>query len=134
MELKSCTYATVTTLGDFGPWISKVVLDLPCTVRANDIDARTFHIYVERHERTGEILGRHRAFPLIDHFHIAAQGDGGEHPFRAIAPETAQNVFKLLRTRRCAKIQIMRFTMQQQVSNGTSHQRQFIAFRGEHTP
>ena len=46
MELKSCTYATVTTLGDFGPWISKVVLDLPCTVRANDIDARTFHIYV----------------------------------------------------------------------------------------
>ena len=44
MELKSCTYATVTTLGDFGPWISKVVLDLPCTVRANDIDARTFHI------------------------------------------------------------------------------------------
>ena len=48
MELKSCTYATVTTLGDFGPWISKVVLDLPCTVRANDIDARTFHIYVER--------------------------------------------------------------------------------------
>ena len=27
MELKSCTYATVTTLGDFGPWISKVVLD-----------------------------------------------------------------------------------------------------------
>lgn len=58
MELKSCTYATVTTLGDFGPWISKVVLDLPCTVRANDIDARTFHIYVERHERTGEVLMR----------------------------------------------------------------------------
>ena len=48
MELKSCTYATVTTLGDFGPWISKVVLDLPCTVRANDIDANTFHIYAER--------------------------------------------------------------------------------------
>ena len=58
MELKSCTYATVTTLGDFGPWISKVVLDLPCTVRANDIDANTFHIYVERHERTGEVLMR----------------------------------------------------------------------------
>ena len=38
MELRSCTYATVTTLGDFGPWISKVVLDLPCTVRANDVD------------------------------------------------------------------------------------------------
>lgn len=58
MELKSCTYATVTTLGDFGPWISKVVLDLPCAVRTNDIDASTFHIYVERHERTGEVLMR----------------------------------------------------------------------------
>ena len=46
MELKLCTYATVTTLGDFGPWISKVVLDLPCTVRANAIDANTFHIDV----------------------------------------------------------------------------------------
>ena len=58
MELKLCTYATVTTLGDFGPWISKVVLDLPCTVRANDIDANTFHIYVERHERSGDVLMR----------------------------------------------------------------------------
>ena len=58
MELKLCTYATVTTLGDFGPWISKVVLDLPCTVRANDIDTNTFNIYVERHERSGEVLMR----------------------------------------------------------------------------
>ena len=58
MKLKSCTYATVTTLGDFGPWISKVVLDLPCTVRANDVDTNTFHIYVERNERTCEVLMR----------------------------------------------------------------------------
>ena len=58
MELKSCTYATVTSLGDFGPWISKVVLDLPCTVRTNDVDANSFHIYVERHERSGEVLMR----------------------------------------------------------------------------
>ena len=77
MELKSCTYATVTTLGDFGPWISKVVLDLPCTVRANDIDARTFHIYVERHERTGEILmrkerGADHAAPSVGYVDVLA--------------------------------------------------------------
>ena len=77
MELKSCTYATVTTLGDFGPWISKVVLDLPCTVRANDIDANTFHIYVERHERTGEVLmrkerGADHAAPSVGYIDILA--------------------------------------------------------------
>lgn len=54
MELKSCTYATVTTLGDFGPWINKVVLDLPCVVRANDVNEHTFNIYCARHERAGE--------------------------------------------------------------------------------
>lgn len=58
MELKSCTYATVTTLGDFGPWISKVVLDLPCVVRANDVNEHTFNIYCARHERAGEVLMR----------------------------------------------------------------------------
>lgn len=58
MELKSCTYATVTTLGDFGPWINKVVLDLPCVVRANDVNEHTFNIYCARHERAGEVLMR----------------------------------------------------------------------------
>ena len=77
MELKSCTYATVTTLGDFGPWISKVVLDLPCTVRANDIDANAFHIYVERHERTGEVLmrkehGADHAAPSVGYIDVLA--------------------------------------------------------------
>lgn len=77
MELKSCTYATVTTLGDFGPWISKVVLDLPCTVRANDLDSNTFHIYVERHERTGEVLmrkehGADHAAPSVGYIDVLA--------------------------------------------------------------
>ena len=77
MELKLCTYATVTTLGDFGPWISKVVLDLPCTVRANDIDTNTFHIYVERHERSGEVLmrkerGADHAAPSVGYIDILA--------------------------------------------------------------
>ena len=77
MELKSCTYATVTTLGDFGPWISKIVLDLPCTVRANDIDTHSFHIYVERHERSGEVLlrkerGADHAAPSVGYVDVLA--------------------------------------------------------------
>ena len=77
MELKSCTYATVTSLGDFGPWISKVVLDLPCTARANDIDPHSFHIYVERHERSGEVLlrkerGADHAAPSVGYIDVLA--------------------------------------------------------------
>ena len=45
MELKSCAYATVTTLGDFGPWISKVVLDLPSPC-APTISMRALSIYM----------------------------------------------------------------------------------------
>ena len=48
-------------------------------------------------------------------------------------PKTAQNMLKLLGTRRCAEIQIMRFAMQQQVADRTPDQCQFIAFRSEHT-
>ena len=66
--------------------------------------------------------------------HRTQRAEFASHIPKAITPKTAQNMFKLLRTRRRAKIQIMRFTMQQQVPDGTSHQRQFIAFRGEHTP
>ena len=77
MELKSCSYATVTTLGDFGPWISKVVLDLPCAVRTNDVDANSFHIYVERHERSGEVLlrkerGADHAAPSVGYVEVLA--------------------------------------------------------------
>lgn len=92
MELKSCAYATVTTLGDFGPWISKVVLDLPCTVRANDIDASTFHIYVERHERTGEILmrkehGADHAAPSVGYIDVLAAYPCDENGHKlAVAP------------------------------------------------
>lgn len=71
------TYATVTELGDFGPWISKVILDLPCTVRTNDVDARTFNIYCERHEHSGEILmrkehGADHAAPSVGYIDVDA--------------------------------------------------------------
>ena len=29
------SYQTYTTVGDIGPWVSKLVLDLPCAVRAS---------------------------------------------------------------------------------------------------
>ena len=51
----------------------------------------------------------------------------------AIMPKTAQNMLKLLGTRRCAEIQIMRFAMQQQVADRTPDQCQFVAFRSKHT-
>lgn len=82
------TYATVTTLGDFGPWISKVVLDLPCRVRANDIDAHSFNIYMERHERSGEVLmrkerGTDHAAPSVGYVPIDAAYPCDENGKRA---------------------------------------------------
>lgn len=52
------TYATVVTLGDFGPWISKIVLDLPCEVRASEVSPASFNVYCARFEPTGEPLMR----------------------------------------------------------------------------
>jgi predicted esterase len=50
-------YKTVTTLTDFGPYITKLILELPCEVREQDVDHGTFHVYVEcRDEVTGEVL------------------------------------------------------------------------------
>lgn len=47
------TYATVTTLGDFGPWVSKLVLDLPCEVGANDVSPAGFNVFCARRESAG---------------------------------------------------------------------------------
>lgn len=53
------TYRTVTTLGDFGPWVSKLVLDLPCEVGAGDVDASTFNVFCARRETAdGHVLMR----------------------------------------------------------------------------
>ena len=73
----TATYATVTALGDFGPWIDKIVLDLPCIVRQNDVDAHTFNIYCERHERSGEVLmrkehGADHAAPSVGYIDVDA--------------------------------------------------------------
>lgn len=54
----SHSYATVTTLGDFGPWISKIILDLPREVRTSDIDPGAFSVFCARRKHDGSILMR----------------------------------------------------------------------------
>ena len=44
------TYKTFTTLGDFGPWVSKLILDLPCEVRADEVSPATFNVFCTRRE------------------------------------------------------------------------------------
>ncbi|QWT17212.1 prolyl oligopeptidase family serine peptidase [Collinsella sp. zg1085] len=55
------SYTTISTLGDFGPWISSIVLKLPTQVRAADLNPLPFNVYVERHEQDGTLLMRQEA-------------------------------------------------------------------------
>lgn len=48
-------YSSVTTYGDFGPWISKVVLALPASVDDRDVAADAFSVYCERLTSAGEV-------------------------------------------------------------------------------
>ena len=56
--METYTYATVTTLGDFGPWISKIILDLPGSVRAGDVQADAFSAFCARRTHDGDIVMR----------------------------------------------------------------------------
>ncbi|MGN0287599.1 MAG: prolyl oligopeptidase family serine peptidase [Atopobiaceae bacterium] len=42
------SYKLYTSVGDFGPWVSKLILGLPCAVRSADVDADQFCVYVRR--------------------------------------------------------------------------------------
>lgn len=42
------SYKTVTTVGDSGPWVSKIILDLPEVARAAEVCEDMFSVYVER--------------------------------------------------------------------------------------
>ncbi len=57
-DLTALGYKTVTKLGDFGPWISKLVLELPEEIGVNDVSPDTFSVFCARHERTGALLMR----------------------------------------------------------------------------
>jgi predicted esterase len=41
-------YKTFTTCGDMGPWVSKLILELPSVAHANDVTSDSFNVYVER--------------------------------------------------------------------------------------
>lgn len=56
MEAFKPSYTTVTTLGDFGPWVSSLILSLPTQIRAADLAPLPFSVYVERREQSGEVL------------------------------------------------------------------------------
>lgn len=56
--MTSLTYSTVTTLGDFGPWVSKIILDLPCNVRTAEIDSESFSAFCARRDHHGNIVMR----------------------------------------------------------------------------
>ena len=50
-------YKTFTTVGDSGPYVSKLILELPASVRANDVTDRSFNVFVERKDVvTGEVV------------------------------------------------------------------------------
>ena len=51
------TYSTIITAGDFGPWTSKLVLELPSEVDASDVSPSTFNVFCARCDTsTGEVL------------------------------------------------------------------------------
>ncbi len=55
----SRTYTTVTELGDFGPWVGKLVLSLPHEVRSSEVSPAAFNVFCERHERSdGSVVMR----------------------------------------------------------------------------
>ena len=50
-------YKTFTTMTDYGPFITKLILQLPCEVTKNDLSIDSFNVYAEcRDLYTGKIL------------------------------------------------------------------------------
>ena len=96
------------------------------------IDFRLARVGVVRVGTVGGHLHFHLGAVLTP-AHRAERAEFAAHIPEAIMPKTAQNMLKLLGTRRCAEIQIMRFAMQQQAADRTPDQCQFVAFRSKHT-
>lgn len=50
-------YQIVTTVTDMGPYVSKLILHLPCEARCTEISAKSWNVYVERRDRkTGKVV------------------------------------------------------------------------------
>ena len=61
------TYKTFTTVGDSGPFVSMLILNVGSPVRDADLDPALFSVYVERKDpETGEVVlaKEHRADPV----------------------------------------------------------------------
>lgn len=51
------TYRTVTEVTNFGPYVTKIIIPLPGTVKSADLSPDTFNVFVERRDKTtGEVL------------------------------------------------------------------------------
>ena len=49
-------YYTLTRITDYGPYVTKVILPVSGTVKAEDVSAEKFSVYVERMDEKGETL------------------------------------------------------------------------------
>ena len=50
-------YQIITSIEDMGPYVSKLILHMPCEVRCAEISEQSFNIYVERRDIvTGEVI------------------------------------------------------------------------------
>ena len=78
------SYQTYTTVGDMGPWVSKLVLDLPSAVRAEDVTPTGFSVYVERMD-----LERGQVALAAEHHGMPLRPSRGYVPVRAAYPCSA---------------------------------------------
>lgn len=56
--MDSLTYSQVVSLGDFGPWISKLIISIPDKIVQSQSLQECFSIYCERRENDGTLLLR----------------------------------------------------------------------------
>lgn len=49
-------YYTLTRITDYGPYVVKLILPVGGTVKAKDVSAEKFSVYVERMDDMGNIL------------------------------------------------------------------------------
>lgn len=64
------TFRMVTSLSDFGPWVSCLLLDMPCEVLGSELNEKTFSVHCARLEADGSPVmrrerGAEKAHPTV---------------------------------------------------------------------
>lgn len=59
-------YYTITRITDYGPYVTKIILPMPCEVKAKNVNADQFSAYVERMDDKGEILSLPKSWMAFD--------------------------------------------------------------------